>query len=42
MPNLNIRLSGDLKEKVQKAAELQGLSVSAFIKKTIERFIHDK
>jgi predicted HicB family RNase H-like nuclease len=42
MANLNLRLDEGLKEKIKMAAEKEGLSVAAFIKQTIKRYVNVK
>jgi uncharacterized protein (DUF1778 family) len=42
MSNLNLRLDKDLKEKIKMAAEIEGLSVVAFIIQTIKRYANAK
>lgn len=42
MTTIQIKLSKELKERVNKAAEAEGLSVSAFIVKSIKEFINGK
>ena len=39
MANLNIKLDKDLKEKIKMAAEIDGISVHAFIVRCIKRSI---
>jgi predicted HicB family RNase H-like nuclease len=41
MANLSIRLEQNLKEKIKLAAELEGVSLHAFVVRLIERLINE-